>query len=231
MVVRTDITVDFSVSPRIIEVASPSVTINIQDLYDTLRTEEDRVYNLDDPILVDNVRTGGKQTLSATKSVGITLTLFDATLQFQARGGPGQTLCTITDGNLVAIDTAEPPNFVQPTAATAFVSINLELDTSAAFVSGTSLPRKNVALPQFHYVLRDSTTHLPLTGATGITGQIAQDAGAFVSLTNSSTEIGSGVYRVTGGLTQSEMDADILTLRFSVSGADDTLITMVTATE
>lgn len=228
MAVRTDVTVDFTLSPRVIEVASPSTTINIQDLYDTLRTIEARTQNMDDLALVDNIRSGGKQTLSATKEVGITLTLNNAVLQFQARAGPAQTQCTITDGNLVAIDDMQVA--IRPTQATAFVSIDLESDVSAAIVSGTSLPRKNVAVPQFHFTMRDNVTHLPVTGLT-VSGQIAQDAGAFAAISNSIAEVGNGVYRVIGGFTQSEMNADTLTVRFSATGADDSLITIVTARE
>ena len=37
---RADITIDWSLSPRIITVAAPSVEVSMQDLYDTLRTLE-----------------------------------------------------------------------------------------------------------------------------------------------------------------------------------------------
>ena len=87
MSVRTDVTVDFDASPRIIEVAAPSTTINLQDLWDTLRTIEARIDNLNRPALIFNTKSGGKQVLSAVKNVGITITLNNARLKFEDRGG------------------------------------------------------------------------------------------------------------------------------------------------
>ena len=82
MVVRTDVTVDFLVSPRLIEVAAPSVEITIQDLYDTLREIEDEIQNLDDDFLIS---AGGKEPLGGGVLVGITSTLNNAQLLFEAR--------------------------------------------------------------------------------------------------------------------------------------------------
>ncbi len=132
MTVRTDITVDYTVSPRIVEVASPSATVIIQDLYDTLRTIENRFQNMDDSVLIDTVKTAGKQTLSTTKSVGITLTLNNAKLKFEDRGGPSYTIMSVTDGNLVAIDTNQ--DFVEPIEPSAFTTVKTEADVSAGLV-------------------------------------------------------------------------------------------------
>lgn len=132
MTVRTDITVDYTVSPRIVEVASPSTSVIIQDLYDTLRTIENRFQNMDDSVLIDTVKTAGKQTLSTTKSVGITLTLNNAKLKFEDRGGPSYTIMSVTDGNLVAIDTNQ--DFVEPIEPSAFTTVKTEADVSAGLV-------------------------------------------------------------------------------------------------
>jgi hypothetical protein len=132
MTVRTDITVDYTVSPRIVEVASPSTSVIIQDLYDTLRTIENRFQNMDDSVLIDTVKTAGKQTLSPTKSVGITLTLNNAKLKFEDRGGPSYTIMSVTDGNLVAIDTSQ--DFVEPIEPSAFTTVKTEADVSAGLV-------------------------------------------------------------------------------------------------
>jgi hypothetical protein len=82
MTVRTDVTVDFTVNPRIITVSSPSVEITVQDLHDTLREIEDDVWNLKEPKLLDSA---GKEVLGSGASVAITSTLQDAQLAFQAR--------------------------------------------------------------------------------------------------------------------------------------------------
>lgn len=85
MAVRTDITVDFQVEPRLIEVAAPSVEVTIQDLYDTLREIEDEIQNLDDEFLIS---AGGKEQLGGGVLVGITATLNHAQLLFEARRTP-----------------------------------------------------------------------------------------------------------------------------------------------
>lgn len=79
---RTDVTIDWTVSPRIVTVLSPSTEISLQDLYDTLRNQEQRVYNSSyDQI----VRAAGKDELGGDVFVGLTITLLDAKLAFQSR--------------------------------------------------------------------------------------------------------------------------------------------------
>ena len=45
MAFRTDISIDWTTSPRIITLAAPSTEITIQELYDTLRDLEGRIYD------------------------------------------------------------------------------------------------------------------------------------------------------------------------------------------
>lgn len=110
-------------------------------------------------------------------------------------------------------------------------TVGLRSANSAGLITttagGNTFPQKGVALNNFAFVLRDSTTKLPKTGVTGITGEIAKDAGSFAALTNAEVEVANGVYRV--DLTSTEMNADVLTLRFAAAGIDDTLVTIVTA--
>ena len=82
MAVRTDITVNFLVSPRLVEVAAPSTEVTIQDLYDTLREIEDDIQNLDDDFLIS---AGGKEPLGGGVLVGVTAELNNAQLLFETR--------------------------------------------------------------------------------------------------------------------------------------------------
>lgn len=87
---------------------------------------------------------------------------------------------------------------------------------------------KNVALSNFEFLMVDSTDHItPKTGLT-VSGEISKDGGAFASLTNSVTEISNGVYKV--NITQTEMNADVITLKFTGTGADQRTITIKTST-
>lgn len=103
------------------------------------------------------------------------------------------------------------------------------LDLDAIKAKTDALPSgfaKNVALSNFSFLMVDSTDHVtPKTGLT-VTAQISKDGGAFAGCTNSVSEISNGVYKI--NLTQTEMNADIVTLKFTGSGADQTTIVLKT---
>ena len=130
MTVRNDITVDFSASPRIITIAAPSDAVSIQDLHDTLRTIEDEPANMAYDILI---RSAGKEDLGGGVAVGITATLQNAKLAFEARPGPTYEQCSITGGNLVAVDGNQAT--ISPIEATAFTQIVLTASVAAAALS------------------------------------------------------------------------------------------------
>jgi len=86
---------------------------------------------------------------------------------------------------------------------------------------------KAVALSNFPFVMINGTDHVtPKTGLT-ITATISKDGGAFAACTNSASEIGNGVYKIT--LTSAEMDAATVILKFTATGADQRTITLVTS--
>lgn len=94
----------------------------------------------------------------------------------------------------------------------------------------TNLPpgiAKNVALSNFEYLMIASANHISVKTGLTITGTISQDGGAFVALTNASAEVGNGVYKV--DLTQAEMNADFITLKFTAVGADQRTISIKTS--
>jgi len=101
MAFRTDVSIDWSLSPRIIEVASPSASIVAQDLYDTLAILQARIYNAPYPRIVDGA---GKTSLGAGVATGITVTLKNAKLKFEDRAGPGLTEAVFSGGTLAAVD-------------------------------------------------------------------------------------------------------------------------------
>ncbi len=84
MTIRTDVTVNYEVSPRIATVAAPSVEISLQDLHDTLTTIEDSV-SLEGPQHPGLISSAGKEDLGGSVSVGITATLQDAQVAFETR--------------------------------------------------------------------------------------------------------------------------------------------------
>jgi len=82
MAVRDDLSVIWALSPRIITIAAPSTEITIQDLHDTLRDIEDEPHAMAYPSLIS---TAGKEPLGGGVTVGLTATLQDAKIAFEAR--------------------------------------------------------------------------------------------------------------------------------------------------
>jgi len=112
MAIRYDITIDWSVSPRIIEIAAPSDKITVQDLYDTLRYLGADFIAINEDEIVD---ASGKEVLSAILLIGLTVKLINAKVKFENRTSPPCVLCDIFGGNLVAVDEYDNPmNPVEP---------------------------------------------------------------------------------------------------------------------
>ncbi|KKN96838.1 hypothetical protein LCGC14_0164820 [marine sediment metagenome] len=134
------ITVDFTLSPRIITVPVPLVEISVQDLHDTLTNIEDDPHN---GMQYDRlIRSAGKESLGGSIAVGITATLLNAKLAFAARGGPTFIQCLVSGGNLVAVDDVGAPiSAIEPTAFTQVVT--------AASSSATSLDIGALTVAQF----------------------------------------------------------------------------------
>ena len=89
--------------------------------------------------------------------------------------------------------------------------------------------KKNTAKANFPFVMIDSTDHV--SGKTGlsVTATRSIDGGAFAACANAATEIANGVYNI--DLAASDLNGDTVIFRFTGTGADDTLITVVTQTE
>ena len=126
MSLRTDIWVEWSVSPRIIWVTAPSIEITIQDLVDTIRVLEAEQENMVYPPLLS---ASGKDPLGGGVSVGITAALQNAVLAFEARPGPAFVQCSVSGGNLVSFDLS---GFVMSSIyPTAYTQILLTSSSSA----------------------------------------------------------------------------------------------------
>lgn len=71
-----------------------------------------------------------------------------------------------------------------------------------------------------------SSDHVTASTGETVTGTISKDGGAFAALTNAISEIGNGMYKV--NLTQTEMNADVITLKFTAANSDQRVITVYT---
>lgn len=89
--------------------------------------------------------------------------------------------------------------------------------------------KKNTALANFMFPLVDSTDHVtPKTGLT-VTATRSLDGAAFAACANAVTELSNGVYKIS--LAAGDLNGDVVTLRFTATGGDDRLITIITQTE
>ena len=84
---------------------------------------------------------------------------------------------------------------------------------------------KNVALSNFEFVMLNAATNVPQTGLT-VAASRSIDGGAVASCANSVTEVSNGIYKI--DLASSDLNGNVITLRFTATGAQDRLITVVT---
>lgn len=120
MTSRTDVVVNFAPSPRIAEIAAPSVEIIMQDVVDTLRVLEDDFIGMSSEKLLD---ASGKQDLGGGVLVGITVALQDTQLAFEGRTTPAET-GTVTTGSGTA--SGKPLRYTFVDTAADFVTANVQ---------------------------------------------------------------------------------------------------------
>lgn len=232
---------------KTIQITSPTTTVTIQELVDTIRDWEDELAHMSIPRVIDAV---GKADLGGSVFTAITLTL-SADWQIQFWNGVG--IGFIQDGTLVGgvggtpikptggSDTILLTNQVGGTvalsggAAPTVEQIRVEMESDGSKLSEVknktdNLPsgiKKNTALPKFTFFMV-LTDHISPAPGKIITGLISKNGGPFMPIANSISEVGYGVYVIHDGFTQTEMNADTITLRFSGIGCDDRIIDIIT---
>ena len=103
MASRSDLTVEFTTSPRVAEVDAPATEITMQDLVDTLRDIESSFQGTSYDKLLN---AAGKEDLGGGVSVGITVALQNLLLAFQGRTTPAQvgTVSTSVGSAIAGLD-------------------------------------------------------------------------------------------------------------------------------
>ena len=182
-----------------------------QTVYDTARWSEDQA--------VASV-TGAVGSVAAN---GITATSIAADA-INADSVKADAVTKIQTGLATATAVAEVHDFLDTEVAAILAAV----DTEVADIKTQTdkLPqgiKKNTALAKFEFVMTDATTHAPKTGLT-VAGARSIDGGAFAACTNTGAiaEVGNGIYVI--DLAAADLNGTIITLRFSATGADDTLI-------
>jgi hypothetical protein len=86
-------------------------------------------------------------------------------------------------------------------------------------INGVQPPLKNTQFVYYFWATDTSNTPVPNSpkiGANFVVHKISQNGNPFVDTVNTVVEVGQGWYSIT--LTSSEMNADVILLRFSASG-------------
>jgi len=117
---------------RLIQVDSPQTSIDIQDLINQIRLYEESLLNLDYGHIANAY---GKQPLGGGAYIGITLELINNwRLSFEARSGPDTIPCSVSGGNLVAINSYNN----NPIYPTAFTQVTIQQSSSPTIIQPDS---------------------------------------------------------------------------------------------
>lgn len=134
----------------------------------------------------------------------------------------------IIDTNVDDIETAVITNAAGTDVAADIIALKAVADAIQAKTDNqpAGIP-KNVALSNFMFLMMDSADHItPKTGLT-VTAEISKDGAAFGPSSNSASEVSDGMYKI--DWIQAEMNADVITFKFTAAGADDRFITITTS--
>ena len=85
---------------------------------------------------------------------------------------------------------------------------------------------KNVAYPNFKFIMRSSSNHITPTTLLTVTAQRSIDSGAFAACTNAVVEISDGAYKI--NLSASDLNGTSIMFFFSAPGADSVFIVVKT---
>jgi hypothetical protein len=152
MAERADITVNWGLSPRLIEVALPSVIVNNQDLHDTLNSNtlqpgmaDDSLENMDDDPIIESA---GKEDLGGGGAVGITSSLLNGQVAFGRSSPRHTTAYTVTTAS-----------------ATQFIASGALLQTIGAQRGDWILNWSDQSVTEILEVLSETTANVrPITG-------------------------------------------------------------------
>jgi len=186
--------------------------------------------------ITDN--SGGAVTVTSDDVVANVAAILVDTNELQTDWADGGRLDLLLDAiPTTAMRGTDGANTTVPdaagTAPTA-VEIRAEVDsnsTQLAAIKATTdnLPsavKKNTALANFEFFMRDTADHV--TGKTGltITAERSIDGAAFAACANSASEVSAGVYKIS--LAAGDLNGDTVTLKFTGTDADATIITILT---
>lgn len=114
-------------------------------------------------------------------------------------------------------------------SVTAPVTVGTNNDKTGYALAADVRIKKNTALAKFPFAMVDSVDHVtPKTGLT-VSAQRSLDGVAFASCANAPVELSNGVYLI--DLAASDLNADTVCLKFTATGADARIVSIITQVE
>lgn len=210
-------------------------------------TAADKLEALMDGLLNNTAQAGANGTITLNSGATATDDYYNGFVILVTGGtGVGQARLITDYVGSTKVASVSPNWATNPDATSTFILFpmaSLGLDTTAltnikAMFDGTGYAggtirlkidgafRKNTALAGFTFMMIDSSDDI--SGKTGltITAQRSIDGGAFASCANSASEISNGLYKI--DLAAADLNGNVITLRFTASGANPTELTIVT---
>lgn len=163
--------------------------------------------------------------------------LLDAIPTDAMRGTDSASLASVcTEARLAELDAANLPTDVAAIPTTAMRGTDSASTATALATAQSDLTQikgdlptkitKNIALANFMFLMITASDDItPLTGAT-VTATRSIDGASFASCANSVSEVSNGWYKIS--LAASDLNGDVIALRFTATLANDTNISIVT---
>jgi hypothetical protein len=166
-----------------------------------------------------NAPTSGDLTATMKTSVTTACTASTPTAA-AVTGAVGSVTANVTVGGYAAGQT--------PADSILEVPANKLVTDANGYVTEASVDgiKKNTALSNFEFFMVDSTDHV--TGKTGltVTAERSIDGAAFGACANAVSEVSAGIYKI--NLATTDLNGDVITLKFTATGADARLVTIKT---
>lgn len=136
------------------------------------------------------------------------------------------------------VGTTQPLNFtgsggsalvksdMQDIAGAAVGTSTAQIGVNVVSATGSYGVKKNTTKNNYAFYMTDSTTHAAKTGVT-VTAQRSIDGAAFAACANSPAELSNGCYKI--NLAAGDLNGDVIILRFTGTGADDRIHTILTS--
>ena len=174
---------------------------------------------------IDDIDLSATMKASVNAQVDTALTDYDAPTKAELDSG----LTGLNDLTAAEVNAQCDTAISDASLATAAALTTVDTVVDAIKVKTDSLPSgpaKGAALTNVPVQMALSTDHVSAATGKTVVCQVSKDSGAFAASTNSVSEVGSGHYVIS--LTDTEMNADTVVLKFTEDDCDTHFVNIIT---